>query len=130
MKFLVDTGISTAVCVQLRAASHDAVHIDEFAAGDRYPSVLATAAEHGRVVISRDHTLDIERQTSRYPTPPIVLVQELHEDPNIFATYLSRALKALRDDFVSQATITYIHSEGISYGGIPVFLNSDDGPTP
>ncbi|MPY80747.1 MAG: hypothetical protein GEV04_20360 [Actinophytocola sp.] len=104
------------VCVHLHGAGHDAIHMDVFAAED-HRSVVATAAEQGRVVISRDLMLETEVRTSVYPDLSVILLRNLPEDPDTLGRYLCAATHTAHS-LLSVGTIAYLHNNGITCTGI------------
>ncbi len=117
MRFLVDSGIPPRLCVHLRNAGHDAVHIDDLDAED-HRSVIATAAELGRVVISRDQMLEIEAKTITCASPPIILLQDLPEDPDTLGRYLPAVFTPSAQALITIGSITHVHSDKITFTGI------------
>lgn len=117
MKFLVDFGVQPELCAHLRDAGHDAVHISAFASGD-HPSIVQTAAELGRIVISRDLMLEVEVRASVHPDLSMILLQDLPDDVNTLGRYLRAALTPTTQALLENGTIAYLHNEGITCTGI------------
>lgn len=117
MKFLVDSDLPPELCVHLRDAGHDAIHIDAFGAEDN-PSILTAAVKQGRIAISRDRMLEIERQMCVRTDLPIILLQDLPEEPAVLGSILCAALTPTAQAAIAAGTITYIYSGGITCSGV------------
>lgn len=114
MKFLVDSDLPPELCAYLRAAGHDALHLDAVLAEKAYRSVIAAAAEQSRVVISRDTTLAMEREANPAANVSLVLLQHAPRDPDALGRALCAALTPSVQSLIIQAGITYLHRNGIT----------------
>ena len=90
-RFLVDECVSPAVCAQLNAAGHDAVHVLETMAGADDSEVVAAAARSGRMLITNDRGVARTAQAAR-PQPPAVVVTD-----EVVAALIARQVLAIAD---------------------------------
>lgn len=79
MKFLLDENLSYRICAHLKAAGHDAVHVNEIGlAGADDDTVINTARGENRVLISCDHDFVHLLFASGGSRPSLLLTREVN----------------------------------------------------
>ncbi|MDZ7732492.1 MAG: DUF5615 family PIN-like protein [Acidimicrobiia bacterium] len=74
MRFLIDESLSHTVAVRLAEANHDAVHIGDLGLlGADDETVMATALEQNRVLVSADTDFGALLALSGAPAPSVIL---------------------------------------------------------
>jgi predicted nuclease of predicted toxin-antitoxin system len=107
VRFLLDENISYRVCAHLKAAGHDAVHVDEIGLASTDDLVIAARArEQDRILVSCDHDFMQILFASGEIRPSLLLMREVDTLPSDeIASLLLAAMSSELTELLSDGAI-------------------------
>ena len=120
MKFLIDESVSHTVAQRLRDAEHDAIHIGDLGLlGTDDETVMATALDLGRVLVTADTDFGALLALSGAPGPSVILFRREGRRPTDQAALLIGNVEALRDP-IDDHFIAVISADRICIRPLPI----------
>jgi predicted nuclease of predicted toxin-antitoxin system len=110
VRFLLDENVSYRVCPHLKAAGHDAVHVDEIGlASTEDRMVAARARDEDRILVSCDHDFVQILFASGDTRPSLLLMREVDTLPSAeIASLLLAAMSPQLKELLSAGAIATI----------------------
>lgn len=127
MRFLLDENASYRVCPHLKAAGHDAVHVDEIGlASTEDRMVAARARDEDRILVSCDHDFVQILFASGDTRPSLLLMREVDTLPSAeIASLLLAAMSPQLKELLSAGAIATITPDRVRVRPLP--LRKDAG---
>jgi len=127
VRFLLDENVSYRVCAHLKAAGHDAVHVDEIGlAGTDDLVVAARARDEDRILVSCDHDFVQILFASGDARPSLLLMREVDTLPSAeIAALLLAAMSSQLVELLSAGAIATITPDRVRVRPLP--LRQDAG---
>ena len=127
MRFLLDENVSYRVCPHLKAAGHDAVHVDEIGLASTEDRVVAARArDEDRILVSCDHDFVQILFASGDTRPSLLLMREVDTLPSAeIASLLLAAMSPQLKELLSAGAIATITSDRVRVRPLP--LRKDAG---
>ncbi len=127
MRFLLDENVSYRVCAHLKAAGHDAVHVDEIGLASTDDLVVAARArDEDRILVSCDHDFVQILFASGDTRPSLLLMREVDTLPSAeIAALLLAAMSSQLVELLSAGAIATITPDRVRVRPLP--LRQDAG---
>jgi predicted nuclease of predicted toxin-antitoxin system len=127
VRFLLDENVSYRVCPHLKAAGHDAVHVDEIGlASTEDRMVAARARDEDRILVSCDHDFVQILFASGDTRPSLLLMREVDTLPSAeIASLLLAAMSPQLKELLSAGAIATITPDRVRVRPLP--LRKDAG---
>jgi len=127
VRFLPDENVSYRVCAHLKAAGHDAVHVDEIGLASTDDLVVAARArDEDRILVSCDHDFVQILFASGDTRPSLLLMREVDTLPSAeIASLLHAAMSAELMALLSAGAIATLMPDRVRVRPLP--LRKDAG---
>jgi len=127
VRFLPDENVSYRVCAHLKAAGHDAVHVDEIGLASTDDLVVAARArDEDRILVSCDHDFVQILFASGDTRPSLLLMREVDTLPSAeIAALLLAAMSSQLVELLSAGAIATITPDRVRVRPLP--LRQDAG---
>ncbi|MGH3950371.1 MAG: DUF5615 family PIN-like protein [Pseudonocardiaceae bacterium] len=127
MKFLLDENLSYQICPYLKAAGHDAIHVDEVGLASADDTALMTKAkDEGRVIISCDHDFVQLLFAGGDSRPSLILTRDVATLPSAqLAELLLSALSPELEELLAAGAIASLNRDRVRARPLPLRKKAD-----